>query len=394
MKNNLYKYLAIAIFVLISCSKEGALKGDYSTAFTGSSAAPGSVPTGGDSTANQSHPGVITAGEWNDLDNWTFWNNILQKDDFKKIPAHWGFSTYARVSVNITGADNKPQPDIPVMLIENGQTLFSTKTDNSGNAELYANLTGNSNSTTFDGLQLSVNNGAKIISGVKKYEEGINNVVLPSAIANKNNIDFSFVIDATGSMGDELEYLKTELYDVISRAKKANPGYSLSTSCVVYRDEGDEYLTKVSPFTTNIALTSDFIKEQRADGGGDFPEAVHSGLDKAINGLEWPLNARTRIIFLILDAPPHDNSSVIHKMQTLIMTASEKGIKIIPVTASGIDKDTEFLMRLIAVSTNGTYVFITNDGGIGNSHLEPTVGQYTVEYLNNLMVRLINKYAE
>ncbi|HEY5367514.1 MAG TPA: vWA domain-containing protein [Hanamia sp.] len=394
MKNNLYKYLAIAVFVLISCSKEGTSSIDFSSDFSGSSIAPDSATGAGDSTGNQSHPGVITAGEWNDLDNWAFWNNLLQKNDYTKIPEHWGFSTSDRVSVNIKGSDNRPQADIPIKLIENGQTLFSAKTDNNGNAELYANLIGNSNAIAFDGFRLSINNGAKIISGVKKYEEGVNVVVLPPATVNKNNIDISFLIDATGSMGDELEYLKTELYDVINRAKKANPGYSLSTSCVVYRDEGDEYLTKVSPFTNNIALTTDFIKGQRADGGGDFPEAVHSGLDKAINDLEWPANARARIIFLILDAPPHDNTSFIQKMQNLVITASEKGIKIIPVTASGIDKDIEFLMRLIAVSTNGTYVFITNDSGIGNAHLEPTVGRYTVEFLNNLMVRLINKYSE
>ncbi len=51
-------------------------------------------------------------------------------------------------------------------------------------------------------------------------------------------------------------------------------------------------------------------------------------------------------------------------------------------------------MRFMAISTNGTYVFITNDSGIGNEHLEPTVGEYQVEYLNDLLVRLINKYSE
>jgi len=36
-----------------------------------------------------------------------------------------------------------------------------------------------------------------------------------------------FVIDVTGSMGDELEYLKTELVDVIGQAKKKYPEYEL-----------------------------------------------------------------------------------------------------------------------------------------------------------------------
>jgi hypothetical protein len=48
-------------------------------------------------------------------------------------------------------------------------------------------------------------------------------------------------------------------------------------------------------------------------------------------------------------------------------------------------------MRSLAIATNGTYVFITNHSGIGDEHLEATVGNYQVEYLNNLMVRLIDE---
>ncbi len=51
-------------------------------------------------------------------------------------------------------------------------------------------------------------------------------------------------------------------------------------------------------------------------------------------------------------------------------------------------------MRLMAMTTNGTYVFITNDSGVGNDHLQASVGEYQVELLNKLMVRLINKYTE
>ena len=50
-------------------------------------------------------------------------------------------------------------------------------------------------------------------------------------------------------------------------------------------------------------------------------------------------------------------------------------------------------MRFMAMSTNGTYVFLTDDSGIGNSHLKPTTGSFQVEQLNGLMNRLIRKYA-
>lgn len=166
------------------------------------------------------------------------------------------------------------------------------------------------------------------------------------------------------------------------------------TGSVFYRDEGDDYVTRVSAFTSNITTTLNFIKQQQASGGGDFPEAVHTALDKAVNNLQWSSTARTRILFLLLDAPPHYENNVITDLQKHIKDAAAKGIKVIPITASGIDKETEFLMRFLAVTTNGTYVFITNDSGVGNEHLEPTVGKYDVELLNNLMVRLINKYIQ
>ena len=105
-------------------------------------------------------------------------------------------------------------------------------------------------------------------------------------------------------------------------------------------------------------------------------------------------SARTRLLFLVLDAPPHYEPDIVATIHDLITLAAEKGVKIIPVTASGINKETEFLMRFMAMSTNGTYVFITNDSGVGNDHLEATVGYYQVEYLNDLMVRLINKYVK
>ncbi|MCB0845041.1 MAG: hypothetical protein KDE26_17455, partial [Bacteroidetes bacterium] len=59
----------------------------------------------------------------------------------------------------------------------------------------------------------------------------------------------------------------------------------------------------------------------------------------------------------------------------------------------GVNKETEFLMRFFALATNGTYVFITDDSGIGNDHLEPTVGDFEVEYLNELIIRLVKEYS-
>ena len=70
-----------------------------------------------------------------------------------------------------------------------------------------------------------------------------------------------------------------------------------------------------------------------------------------------------------------------------------KGIRFISVVSSGADDDVEVLMRSFAVMTGGTYLFLTDDSGIGGTHQEPTDTQYDVEPLNDCMVRVIRDYV-
>lgn len=382
MTNKIFNLSLILFFLLTSCSK----KDESSPAF-------GEMPGSGQGgSGNQSQPGVITAGEWNDLDNWNFWETLIAKDEYKAMPTYWTVFNNNRVAVEVLDSDSSFSVDALVQLKRGGITIFNARTDNKGRAELWVDLFQNNTNVDFSTLEIDINNGAHVLSAVKPFNEGINKAVIaPIAVANK--IEIAFVVDATGSMGDELEYLKTELLDVIGRVKSANPNSTINTSSVFYRDAGDDYVTRISPFTNDINLTTNFIKNQSAGGGGDFPEAVHTALDKAVNELQWATKAKIRLLFLVLDAPPHYESEVISNLQSSLLSACEKGIKIIPITASGIDKKTEFLMRFLSISTNGTYVFVTDHSGVGNSHLEPSVGQYQVEFLNDLMVRLINKYA-
>jgi hypothetical protein len=96
---------------------------------------------------------------------------------------------------------------------------------------------------------------------------------------------------------------------------------------------------------------------------------------------------------MILDAPAHkDIQGVVESMQKSIEQFSAKGIKIIPVFCSSYSKDCEFMCRQFAVLTGGTYVFLTDDSGVGNGHVVASVGDYQVEKLNELIIRLIDKY--
>lgn len=383
-KNNFIPLILILAVSVISCDGIGYMGEDSLLGYRDGS---------GDGNGNgELQPGVITAGEWNDLDNWMFIDSVLNSQTYSVMPGYWGFYNNHRISVLVKDGSDKPVVDQPVVLKRNGTEIWSAKTDNLGMAELWADLYQFSSEADTTQLQIVVGNAT--LDNVKTIAAGINSIVYTGANTTSNKVEIAFMVDATGSMGDELEFLKTELLDVINRAKADNPSVTMLTGSVFYRDKGDDYLTRISNFDTNIQTTVNFIKKQKASGGGDFPEAVHTAMDKSLNELQWSASARTRLLFLVLDAPPHYEPDIVANIHNLVAFAAEKGIKIIPVTASGIDKETEFLVRFMAMCTNGTYVFVTNDSGVGNDHLEATVGYYQVEYLNDLMVRLINKYVK
>lgn len=383
--------IALLPLTFFSCKKNLADSKEFGDAYLSSTG--GSRGGGGNGGGQNNQPGVITAGEWNDLQNWQFWQDLMDTSAYKKMPAYWSFYNNNRISVIVVSASNQPVVDVPVQLKKNGTTVFSARTDNAGKAELWADIFQRNTAPNLSAYSISIHNGAKTVAEVKSFKDGVNKIEMPAAAAS-SRAEIAFVVDATGSMGDELEYLKTELLDIIAKSKQATPGLSLGTSALFYRDEGDEYLTRISNFSNEIVTTLNFIKQQSANGGGDFPEAVHTALEKAVNEFQWSSEAKTRLLFLLLDAPPHYKPNIVENLQQTILKASARGIKIIPVVASGIDKETEFLMRMFSITTNGTYVFITNDSGIGNDHLTPTIGQYKVEFLNDLIVRLIKKYTE
>ena len=379
----LYFLSFIAALLLSACARpDDGMHDDYSMHSKESKDGQGGI---------QPQGGLVTAGEWNDLDNWAFYQKTLMKEPFKGFPDDWQMYTNHRIAVAIT-AKNKPAANATVTLFRNDTPIWTAKTDNLGRAELWVGAFQKEKELNTAMLRLKVNE--QWVSTAAISETQVNRIALDETLPSPTNqVQIAFMVDATGSMGDELEFLKMDLKKVINEVQKTNTQLKISTATVFYRDEGDEYVVKHSPFTEDINQTTEFISQQRADGGGDFPEAVDKALVQ-LNQLQWQPEARTRIAFLVLDAPPHNKPAVISSIQYSVKTAAANGIKLIPVVASGIDKTTEFLMRFIAMYTNGTYVFITDHSGIGNKHLEPSVGEYQVEKLSDLMVRLIKKYSE
>ncbi len=346
----------------------------------------------GEGISNNVKSGLLTAGELNDYGKWELWQDITA-GELKTYKTIWKMMPQDRYCIQVINYSDRPVVNARVYLKnKEGEIIWTALSDNTGKAELWANLY--DSTVTSKNIYIEVKSEGQTfkLSNPQKFNDGINFINIPVQCSKPSRANIAFVVDATGSMGDEIAYLQAELADVLTKIKKNHKNVNINTASVFYRDKTDSYLVQKSDFTDNINTTHDFINLQGAGGGGDFPEAVDAGLNTAINELKWTEGSLANVIFLILDAPPHNDSESIKNMQDLTKKAAEKGIKIVPVTASGIDKSTEYLMRSIALATNGTYVFLTDDSGIGNSHIKPTTDEYRVEFLNEVFIRLIKQY--
>jgi Mg-chelatase subunit ChlD len=115
-------------------------------------------------------------------------------------------------------------------------------------------------------------------------------------------LDVVFVIDSTGSMGDDIE-AATTYASTMADAVAALRG---RVALVEYRDAGDEFVARtlsgLSPELTDFRTQLATIT---ADGGGDNPEALLSALMQGFNSLDWRPGA-TKAAVVLTDAEYHD----------------------------------------------------------------------------------------
>jgi hypothetical protein len=204
-------------------------------------------------------------------------------------------------------------------------------------------------------------------------------------------LDVLFLIDTTGSMGDEIDRLKDSVRSVAERISGLPAGADLRLGMTVYRDRGDLFVTRTFDFTSSVDVFKTALADVRADGGGDTPEDLNAGLHEAVTSPSWRGDEAVKLVFLIADAPPHLDYQDGADYTADLRAAARRGIKIMPIASSGLDDQGEYVFRQLAQITMGRFTFLTYgaDGASPGDQTDHHVSDYAVLALDDLVVRLV-----
>ncbi|MBR5088950.1 MAG: hypothetical protein IK093_05940, partial [Ruminiclostridium sp.] len=277
---------------------------DYSYADSFDSAADFREPESEKSAiTSQARAGLLTGGEWRDNSNFTFWKKLFEhRSDWADVTEEYDLDTRSRIAVRVKDSNGNPAAGLTVKLADGSKTiLWETVTDSRGEAFLFPTLLPDDDKTVPTEIIAETPDGRAVIEEVPANYRDTDVAVemtVPNSFPMRDKLDLMLMVDTTGSMGDELKYLQTELENVINRVVD-NTQANVMLSVNFYRDVSDDYVVRDFGFTDRISIALDHLEDQRSGGGGDYPEAVTTALDNGINKHDWRSDSE-KIMLLVL----------------------------------------------------------------------------------------------
>ena len=121
----------------------------------------------------------------------------------------------------------------------------------------------------------------------------------------KKPFDVIYLVDATGSMVESIESVKTYCVEIANILKNQMMLYDFKFGAVFYRDpiDSDGDKNDYYNFTSDTVSLQNFVEGMGAYGGKDTPEDWVGGYKIAINNMSW--RSGNRLIIHIADAGAH-----------------------------------------------------------------------------------------
>jgi len=338
----------------------------------------------------------LKAGYSDDNKQFNYFINFLEKYK-NQVESYYPINVKERIIIKVIDDNKKPINNAIVSIyntenkkIEEGKTLsdgsymfFPSEYDNK-----YKEFK----------VRIDYQNQKKEIT-MSREGKRINEVVIIDKRETSSEIplDIVFVLDTTGSMGEEIERLKTTIEIINLNITSFKPKPRVRFGMVLYKDRGDEYVTRIIPLTESLDESKKELDMVTAEGGGDTPEDLQEALKDLINSMKWN-NKGIKLGFIITDAPPHlDYKDQKYTYVNAVKDAKKMGIKIFSVGTGGLDITEEYILRQISQYTLGKYIFLTygerkeSEGGVQGAVSHHTGENFTTDKLESIIISLVKE---
>jgi len=332
----------------------------------------------------------LRAGSVDDNEEWDdYLLYRIQAKDWN-LPVH-DLDVTERHIIEVTNEQGLPVLGAEVEIFDTqGQRIAQLTTYADGRVLFFPNVCPSPDTQSYDVIVSKGSDAAEIRMDRQDREHQV--ILDARSAAHPVRLDVLFLIDATGSMSDEINQLKDNMIQISEQISELGSQPNVRFALTAYRDRGDDFVSRTYDFTSNVADFTNALDDIQANGGGDYPESLNEGLHDALHKPEWRLDETVSLVFLIADAPPHLDYDQDFDYADEVLFAAEAGIKIYPLASSGLDDQGEYIFRQLAQITNAKFLFLTYGAGGGPGYdTDHHVDDYSVLSLDQLVVRIVEE---
>lgn len=196
-----------------------------------------------------------------------------------------------------------------------------------------------------------------------------------------SRLDLVFCVDLTSSMAPFIQAAREQMTSILD-ALRAALGDGLRVAVVGYRDHCDRNTCEAYSFMSDPGAVKSTLDGLVTSGGGDYPEAVFTGLLRCLE-LPWREGAY-RVVVLVGDAPPHacgaagdthpkrDPSG--RDLDEMANLFEEAGI-FVHALATRAETVLERSFRRLSITSGGSFHLATGRAGRGAMDIVESIGQ-------------------
>lgn len=358
-------------------------------------ASPGSVsPSGTASTYGSGRSTLsasgLKAGYSDDNEQFNYFVEFLQK--YSQVE-HYPYDISERITVKVLDSAGKSVSNAAVTVQAGSTTRASGLSYANGEFRFFPSAFGSQDQSWTVSAQ-----AGKAEAQITVSRDGPRSVEIrlaaPRSIASPVPLDVLFIMDTTGSMGEEIERLRDTIAIIYANLNALKPRPLVRFGLVLYKDRGDSYITELHQFTQDLDAFQKILDGVYATGGGDGPEDLESALDAGVNKMNWNKDG-IRLAFVVTDAEAHLDYGRDYTYIHAANDARAKAIKLYTIGTGGLPLEGEYLLRQVSQLTSARYIFLTygekdeSSGGTVGSVSHHTGSNFTTDKLEAIIIRFV-----